>query len=243
MVVDLLMRPSIRYLVGPGLIAFGAQIEPLVGRVPVLAAGWVLVAASSWQADRALGREDGRHSLTLLLQNAVTIFEAARSDVAERTLRANLMLVDDGGDALWIAYATVGYDASERSLSWHRGQGCAGVAWESGETVYAPYEDELPVFTGDADLASRPWNMTRDQILLTAEKIASIISVPVFLPEEPAMIVGVLNLDDSRPLDESLLAEPVVHAAVEELARSAGSLLERAGLEFPPALGDDVGEI
>lgn len=141
------------------------------------------------------------------------------------------MLVDPKENVLRIAYYTTGYDPAEMKLPWARGQGCAGEAWQRLETVFAPEEGELPVTVADADRSDRPWNMTPEQIRLTAITISSVLSVPVFLPD--GAFAGVLSLDDRKSLDVSQLGNPDIRAAAEGLEDELGELLKKAGTEFP----------
>lgn len=80
-----------------------------------------------------------------------------------------------------------------------------------------------------ANQADRPWNMTPEQVRMTAETISSVLSVPVFLS---GALVGVVNLDDSKKLGDSRLADQDVRNAVEDLAVNVGYLLEKAGTDF-----------
>lgn len=181
----------------------GGVIAPLAIKVPLLVAGLLLVEGGQWAGQRALRREDAQHALTLLLRNTVDVVEASRPSPADRTLRANIMLPNEDG-RLSIAYATAGYSQEEHRSSWEIGQGCAGVAWESERTQYAPEDEELPVSVEDAEARSRPWNMTDQQIRMTAGTIASVLSVPI--RDQDDRVVGVFSLDDRKPITESGLA-------------------------------------
>lgn len=230
----------LRYIAGPGLLLGGAQFQLGVMKVALLTSGSVFVMGGNLFADRSLAaaqdelrRQDARSSLTLLLQNTVTMIEAVRPGAPQRSLRANLMLFDLDAQGLRIGYSTSGYDPEEKALVWQSGQGCVGHAWESRSTRVAPEDDELPVTVAAADSTSRPWNMTAAQIRITAGRTASVISAPVPHPGDPTQVIAVFSLDDSKPLTESLLGSSDVRAAIEGLADDAGPLLLRAGLEIP----------
>ena len=237
----------LRYAAGPGCLAIGGLMDDLgTAKVALLTTGSLLVMGGNLFADRSLRavqeelrKQDARHALTLLLQNTATMIEAARPGSPARTLRANVMLFDDGRRGLRIAYSTSGYDEEEKSLVWQPGQGCAGQAWETRRTHIAPEDDELPVAVSDAESTTRPWNMTPAQIRLTAERTSSVISAPIPNPDQRTEVIGVFSLDDSKPLPESLLGGSDVRAATETLAVDAGLLLLKAGLEIPDAESQD----
>lgn len=193
--------------------------------------GFLLVAGSRYFGNRARERSDARYTIARLLTVMVNTFAAARPAPVDRSLRANLMIIDPRTDSLRIAYFTPGYEDGELSLGWGQGQGCAGEAWRRQETIFAPEEGELPVSVETNKETHRPWNMTPEQIRLTATTISSVLSIPVFLPN--GEIAGVLNLDDQKPLADSLLAGEDIRAATEELAGELGALLEKSGTEFP----------
>jgi hypothetical protein len=222
------MNGVIKYLVGPGVLIGGGAASPWEWKIALLLIGWILVGGSHWASDRALGREDAIRVIGMLLERTVTDFQAARPLPADMSLRANVMLIDPSANALRIAYSTPGYQAEERDLQWQRGQGCAGRAWESEETRVAPEDLPLPVAVEDADRSSRPYNMTSQQVRTTAGKTASVISSPIFVKER---LVGVLNLDDTKPPAESLLGDPDIRRAVEDLTEHLSTLLEKAGAE------------
>lgn len=229
------LNPFVEYLIGPGLLFLGGIVEGGVWRAGVGLPGFLLVAGSRYFGNRAREQSDAGSTILRLLTVMVNTFVAARPAPKDRSLRANLLLLDRERDALRIAYYTPGYESGELQLRWRRGQGCAGEAWEKQETVFAPTEAELPVKVGSARGTPRPWNMTSEQIRQTAETISSVLSVPVFLPNGD--FAGALNLDDSKDLAESLLSSPDTRAAVEGLAREIGTLLQKAGTELPEDVG------
>lgn len=221
-----LLHRIFRYAIAPGLLVFGGVPGELWTKVSLLAAGWAGVAGSNIAADLRRKGDDARHALTYLLQTIVTSFEAARPSSTGRTLRANIMLIDKKRDVLVMTFHTAGYGETEKNLVWARGQGCVGRAWESAQTRVAPEDFEMPLRPEDAALASRPYGMTEEQIQLTAGRIGSVICVPIFLPRKPSEVAALLSLDDSKGLDDSLLGDPDIRGAVEELAAKAGELLE-----------------
>ena len=228
MLAEILLHPLIRYFAGPGLMALGALLQPPASFVLVVF-GWLLVAGSSWSAGIALHREDARQAIDSLLDIAVTSFEAAGAQPDGRTLRANIMVVTEDEGALEMAFWTSGYLEGERDLLWQPGEGCVGLAWERQEVVLAPEDVELPVQASDAELATRPWNMTPEQIRMTAETIAAVLSVPIFGVSRPSHVLGVLSIDDERALDDSPLGSSDVQSAAEQLAVAVAPLLEKAG--------------
>jgi hypothetical protein len=219
------------YLIGPALLFAGGIVEGWGLRVAIGVPGLLIVAGSQLVGNRARERSDARFTIFRLLTVMVSTLEAARPTPVDRSLRANLMLVDPGENVLRIAYYTTGYDPAELRLLWASGQGCAGEAWQRLETVFAPEEGELPVTVADADRSDRPWNMTPEQVRLTAITISSVLSVPVFLPD--GSFAGVLNLDDRKSLDVSQLGNPDIRAAAEALEDQLGELLKKAGTELP----------
>lgn len=207
----------VRFVVGPGLLVVGGLIPAYVVKVPLMLLGAGMVAGANIvadrvvkQAERVLRQEDARQTVQRLLATAVRSIEAGRPVAADRTLRANLMLLDRAEGGLRVALSTGGYSHAECQLIWYVGQGCAGVAWESGQTVVAPQDGELPVSIADVTPHNRPWNMTDLQIQVVGYKLRSVLSAPVFLPTDLSRPVGVLNFDDSRPLGESQLATSCV---------------------------------
>src|SRR5207302_7245300 len=122
--------------------------------------------------------------------------------------RANVMLVD--GDVLRMAYQTPGYLQGEEALEWRRGEGCAGRAWETGQRTLAPNEDSPLPTPEDAHHASRPWGMTPEQIV-NSNQVRAVVSVPIFLEEDPSRVVAVFNLDDTLPPTD--YGQPVFIAA------------------------------
>lgn len=226
-----LLRPWIRYFAGPGFIALGSFI-PGWPAIPVVAIGWLLVAGSSWASDELLRRQDARHAIEMLLDHAVTCFEAASPTPASHSLRASVFLLDSEAQGLRMAYSTSGYQDAEKTLLWQRGQGCVGMAWERSRTIFAPEDVELPVSASDIEKSNRPWNMTEEQIRTTAETVASVVAVPI-AAGIGGEFLGVFAVDDGRPLSESPLGNNDVPAAIEELADSVRGLLQRAGTSFP----------
>lgn len=223
---------TVRFLVGPGLLAASALVSPLWAKALLVGAGWATVGFSSWTADAILHREDARRFLRAMLQSCIKTIEAARPTAAEGTLRANLMIIDKGSDSLAIALHAGHYMPTELSLRWNRGQGCAGRAWETGSVRVSDDPDvSMPVKVDDASKTTRPYGMSEEQITVTAERIKSVISAPVFATNDSSSIIGVVNLDDEKPLDASRLSEEEVRAAIEELASVAASFVEKARLQ------------
>lgn len=231
----LLQSRFIEYVLGPGLLFVGGLMEGWMVKLAIGLPGFAFVAGSRFLGTRSREQSDARYTIFRLLTVMVNTLEAARPAPADRSLRANVMLVDSQREALRIGYYTTGYRPEELELEWHRGQGCAGEAWAKQESFFAPEQGELPVSVDDANQVDRPWNMTPEQIRLTAESIGSVLSVPVFLPN--GNFVGVLNLDDSKELSLSLLNSTDVLAAAEDLADEVGEFLGRAGTNFPVSLG------
>ncbi len=126
------------YLVGPGLLLAGGMVESWGRRLAVGLPGFLLVAAGHFLGSRARERSDARYAIFRLLTVMVNTLEAARPMPADRSLRANLMLIRKREAALKIAYYTTGYSQGELDLIWHRGQGCAGEAWQRQSTVLLP---------------------------------------------------------------------------------------------------------
>ena len=73
--------------------------------------------------------------------------------------------------------------------------------------------------------------MTSEQVRMSALTIGSVLSVPVLLPN--GALVGVLNLDDSKGLEDSSLASHQVRQAAEDLASNIGELIKKAGTDIP----------
>jgi hypothetical protein len=222
-----LLSPWVEYLLGPGPLFVGGVLSPWWVKILVGTPGFLLVAGSRYFGNRARERSDARYTIARLLTVVVNTFAAVRPAPVDRSLRANLMIIDKPRACLRIAYFTPGYGDGELGLEWGSGQGCAGEAWRREETIFAPEDGELPVSVETTLETHRPWNMTPEQIRLTAGTISSVLSVPVFVPD--GSIAGVLNLDDQKPLAQSLLGSEDVRAATEELAGELGALLEKSG--------------
>jgi hypothetical protein len=226
-VIDrIFMSPGVRYVIGPAFLIFGGLPRHLLLKVPLLVAGLAMVAISNRVADLRLREEDARRALRVLLDTTVRSFEAARPASVDQTLRANIMILDPSQSLMRIAFATSGYSAHELQLQWAKGQGCAGRAWESGETRVVPDDVPMPLRVEDSQLSSRPYGMTEEQIRATADLTASVISVPLYIHRDSVEPVGVLNLDDSRAPEESLLTTPDIRGAVEDLASNIAELLQ-----------------
>lgn len=79
------------------------------------------------------------------------------------------------------------YSDRDRGVRLERWQGCAGKSWGHGKPVLAHLT--LPSQDGGPD-----WSMTPDLIDLTRD-IKSVLSYPVFVPENGSTLHGILNFD------------------------------------------------
>lgn len=129
-----------------------------------------------------------------------------RSDLG--TLRANIMVPTRSGQLGIIAAHDMESDP-DRHLTFARGQGCSGEAFDSGQVVVG---DLAAVYRNSWDDTRRvhgsaPWGITREQFEAT-RNLKSLLSIPL---RADRSVRGVLNLDDrvdiaeARFQDEELL--------------------------------------
>lgn len=230
---DLLQYWFVRYVVGPGLLATAALHRSGRAQLASILPGLLIVEGANWvsqrraqkegvrrdEAIRAQAVEAAHRRIVEVLIDAVTVFEAHRP-ADEGRYRANVLLVD--GDVLRMAYKTPGYTEGEEALEWHKGQGCAGRAWERGQTTVAPTEDAPLPTVENASAPTRGWGMTTSQVQNTTE-IQAVISVPIFSPDDPSQVVAVFNLDDTVPHTD--YGQPTFDAAQGVADRVAQQLL------------------
>lgn len=220
-----------RLLVGPGMALSASLIPPLAVKVPAAIAGFALTAGGNLLSNRRVRiieerfkRQDVGRVIEHTLLVAARFIEASQGST-DRTLRANVMLLDRDL-ALRVTYQSEPGEDNEH-LRWRRGQGCVGRVLETGKTVIG--DELLPVTIADADKKHRPWNMSPEQIRHTAERIGSILSIPLRLPEG-RRVVGVLNFDDPKPVTESLLNRPDIIETAELVAKGLGPYLAELGI-------------
>jgi len=142
-----------------------------------------------------------------LVERYYECLESLSPDAAEvPDVRANLMLPTKKWKGsresfLKIYYVAPGslYSNPELSLEWKPGVGACGWAWENGHRCpYDSKQKELKIPDG---------SLSESQKIAVAD-INSTLSVPLW---NDGKIVGVLNLDSKRNVDETFLNHPEVY--------------------------------
>jgi hypothetical protein len=136
--------------------------------------------------------------------------------------RASVLLVDGPSQTLKLTMASHGYTERDREVSWEKGQGPPGVAWQLGRPVVGhPPVRSVPrprgcqnfVLPGGRGAGSGSGNGSRP---MSAEQVRyfdgvkMMICYPITDLQHPNLIIGVVTLDDRLPpgthLDEVLRA-------------------------------------
>ncbi len=139
-----------------------------------------------------LKRIELRRKLKNILKEVVHAVEKFQGRVGSETLRANIMFLDSKKHKLLIeAHYRMDIDP-DKDISFSRGQGCAGRAFDTGETIIGDIEDAY-------SKNNLPWGITREHKNLTKD-LKSLISIPVKFNDE---IVAIINFDDKINLKES----------------------------------------
>ncbi len=137
----------------------------------------------------------------------------------ENTIRANIMLIDPKDkENLYIKYHINMRNLEEINLHWKKGHGCAGLAWDDKKQLIAD-------LTLIPQMGQPDWRIeSLDHIKLTKE-LASIISTPIFHPQNMSEVLGILNVDSIYPLSLTGFDNPKVYTDLQEKAVVLASLL------------------
>lgn len=219
-----------------------APFVPGLSKVVAVFVGGLIVEGSMFSADREktrqseaidqqaaeIDQQDAEFELRNLLDAAISLLEAHHPHNTA-TFRANVMVVKS--DELHIVLATAGYLDEEIELVWRSGEGAAGCAWFTGQVQVAPMVGyPLPTLQ-EAHAVSRPWGMTKDQILQTAEQVKWVISVPLRSERDNFQrVIGVLNVDDSEPPSDGPEKQRIVDVVAQTLGDDVEKLLPQTGL-------------
>lgn len=229
------LNPTVRYIIAP-LLSAGPAISRLAvdapkAQVPIAVVGLALTSVGNYGAFREEGRKerraDARQTLRTVLHSAVSCVRPAEGEL----VRANIMMQDHRRGGLRMAYMTAGYTRGEKRLVWRGEEGCVGRAYTRATTTVYPQDGEAPATIAHHDAPTRPWGMTSQQIVKTANQVQTVIATPVPSPNGTGEIVGVFSMDSSWDLGCSCLRR--AGAVVEGLRPALGGMLDRAGLRFP----------
>jgi hypothetical protein len=180
-------------------------------------------------------KQERREALVELERTLVSSIQNLFVGEPREIIRANVMVVS--GEELGMLASVNMQVFPDYRLRLHKGQGCAGVAWE--QAVDGPIDDcWKPVYAAKAQLTPSSlkgrWKLTDEQIRKT-KNILWILSIPLFeKTESRRTFLGVLNYDGVHRMLEQpgRLSQPdfigscvVVGERVAEVAAAQRSLM------------------
>jgi hypothetical protein len=183
------------------------------------------IAASRSEADRLVAVNELRNFLVVVL----ALLESHHAE-GNAAFRANVMLVEN--DTLKIRYAAGAYREEELELSWARGEGVCGRAWQHAQTEVGPTPDHPLPSLEDARSPDHPWGMTTQQIMATTGHVAWVIATPIFSHETGVpVVIGVFSVDDDQAPTQTY--EEKIPPLIETIAEAVAERLGRTGLQVP----------
>ncbi len=207
--------------------------------IAILIVGGLIVTmgASAWQISQAhfyreeelrrlraeLARERRAHAeetIQILLDQFVKIARraATRPDI---NVRSCVFLPQ--GNRLAIVFHSNMRDAPDLGISFERWQGCTDQAWADGRQTMG----DLSRAT-EADLHER-WKLSPMQIRIT-NHLKSILSTPIFHPQNSDIILGVLSIDSDADMSESRFDQAEFLDAALQVAEALAHLLLVGGI-------------
>jgi len=170
------------------------------------------VIANAWQLNQMRGQLDRarselteeqqkRESLTIgqtLKFVTITLEQIAKGICQNQNyplghMRANVMLVNPKDQYLHITHRYNMDNATDRDISFAKGEGCCGRAWDTGQQAVA-----------DMTIPEQPygpaWGLSTDKKKRQTEHLKSILSSPILHPDRENEFIGVLNVDSTEPL-------------------------------------------
>lgn len=130
--------------------------------------------------------------------------------------RTNIMLIES--NKLVIRFHHGMENAPDLNIELEKHQGCAGQVWGSGEQMAA----DLPP---NSSAVGPSWNLTREQEKVTSE-LRSILSTPIFDPENSQKVLGVFNIDSKLCLSEAGLLDKSIPDKAADYASMFGHWLQ-----------------
>lgn len=133
----------------------------------------------------------------------------------DETCRANIMLIKNNRLAIQFHY---GMDSTrDLDIQLEKNQGCAGQAWGCGDQRCADLRK--------IEATGRPsWNLTPQQEAVT-DHLGAILSTPIFDPQNPQEVVGVLNIDSELSLQKAGFLKEEISEQASEYANMFGAWL------------------
>ncbi|HZQ28615.1 MAG TPA: hypothetical protein VFA94_13030 [Acidimicrobiales bacterium] len=206
--------------VGPGCITASALVSGAVAAALVIfglgmsTLDFVLTETSF----RERQRQRQRVRVEDLLEVARDVLWASGS----KNVRVNVMLAD--ADTLRVEYKCGNYAPEEVKDPWARGVGCAGMAYDRDRVVLGTDTATQPAAVAALTLADADVEVLHARPTITAEHIASVMSVPVRGRDHSVM--AVINVDDRLRLTDSALIKPEIIRAFERMAVRLADVLD-----------------
>lgn len=208
--------------VGPGCISAAALA--MGGTAVLLVVAGLGLALGDFVTTEVAGTQRRKEWVRVRVEDLLEVARDMLWASGSKNVRVNVMLVRDG--KLWVEYRRGNYAPEETTEPWARGQGCAGQAYERDRIVFGALDDR----TRDAARAMLGSVDAEVEVLLPqrieAERIASVMSVPVC--DRTRNIVAVLNVDDRLSLTDSALVKREVVQAFERIANRLAAVLDDA---------------
>lgn len=200
--------------------------SPLVwgtATVVVLAAtvGATLTQAQGNAGRDRLDRDRRRRLARSIVEDACRAAISGLSTCPERTGAIVFLPRGDGKLESTFTFNKRGKPDSE--LSFEKWQGATGHAWGVRDQVVALL-DQAPA----SELRDR-WKLTPDQIALTS-RLKVVVATPIWSPEDPETMLGVVSIDSDVPNSECQLASEQSLDDAIELAQLLAHVLILADL-------------
>lgn len=169
--------------------------------------GILATIGTKWLSDRRR-----IHGIRAVITQTLDLARRAIAADTPYHFRANVMMPGEppNDDELVIRYHSGMTGAADRNIRLRKGHGVAGRAWDYGGLVNAD-------LTHPEAEGGPAWGLTPEQVG-RIKGIKAILSVPIFHPDDPDKIIGILNFDSEEEAVAHLAQEVTQDIAVKEAA-------------------------
>ncbi|KKM11091.1 hypothetical protein SY88_10175 [Clostridiales bacterium PH28_bin88] len=214
--IAIIANPFARLLNPPGLYIANAIL--VVAGILGLIIEYIKTRTSD-REKKQLEKDVVKSGLYDILGVALLSVRAYQERKNTKTLRINLMVVDQTKRDLSII-AQIGMSSDpDKDITFGLGQGCCGTCAELGEVVIGDLENiygNSYQETCQKNEGRSPWGISKLHWESTRD-LKSLISVPVFDPDDLNSVIAVLNLDDKISIDEAKFTDEVVTEMLESV--------------------------
>ncbi len=187
----MLRIPLVRYGVGGGLAAAGTIIAPFVppAGIPIAAVGAVVLAGGNIAGDVRIRASQIEEAVRAILRTLANTLRESGLVSPQCSIRSCIFSLDPSRQVLKSTNQLNDNYLDQARIVWRSDEGAVGYAWEQGVTQIYP-DDQGPATNASLTSTSKPWGMTREQILKMLNVVCQVAS-PIPSPDSQGSLACV----------------------------------------------------